>query len=266
MGFKYLVNLCPKGRGFLMKKYISIIISILLCLLLVGCSANVQGGNENSITSTTASTLKASDEEESTTAIKANSTTTSETTTSNKETTKSTTTTTKNQATTKSNTTSSSTTTKATTKKSTTTSTTAKATAKQTTKAKTTTTTTTSSTITCTVSIECKSILSNMNNLKAGHEAYVPSNGVILQSTSVTVKNGSTAYDVVKQACSNNGVTINAKKSTYGMYIVGFNNIDEKDCGSASGWLYYVNGSAPNKSCDKYTVKNGDNIVFSYTC
>lgn len=126
--------------------------------------------------------------------------------------------------------------------------------------------TTTSSTVSCTVTIECKSILSNMDSLKDGHEAYVPSDGIILDSYTVTVKNGATAYDALKQACSANSITINAESTSYGVYIAGFNNIDEKDCGGGSGWLYYINGSMPNKTCAKYTVKNGDSIVFSYTC
>ena len=126
--------------------------------------------------------------------------------------------------------------------------------------------TTTSSTITCTVTVECKSILSHMDNLKAGHEAYVPSNGYMINGCTVTVKNGSSAYDAVKTACDEQGVHINAVSSSYGIYVAGFNNIDEKDCGSESGWLYSVNGRLPSKSCGKYILSNGDNVVFTYTC
>ncbi len=124
---------------------------------------------------------------------------------------------------------------------------------------------TTASYITCTVTIECKKVLDNMDKLKSGHEAYVPSDGMILDSYSVTLKNGCTAYDMLKKACDDNSVSINMSKTVYGTYIVGFNNIDEKDCGSGSGWLYFVNGSSPSRSCAKYSVKNGDSIVFSYT-
>lgn len=124
---------------------------------------------------------------------------------------------------------------------------------------------TTASYITCTVTIECKKVLNNMDKLKAGHEAYVPSDGMILDSYSVTLKNGCTAYDMLKKACDDNSVSINMSKTVYGTYIAGFNNIDEKDCGSGSGWLYSVNNSFPSRSCAKYSVKNGDSIVFSYT-
>ncbi len=128
------------------------------------------------------------------------------------------------------------------------------------------TTTATTSEITCTVEIECKKILNNMDKLKAGHEDFVPSNGIIMSTCTVTVDNGETVYDALKTACSKNGVSINAKSSAYGTYISGFNNIDEMDCGKQSGWVYTVNGSSPPKSCNKCTVSTGDKIVFSYTC
>ena len=137
-------------------------------------------------------------------------------------------------------------------------------TAKSTTKPKT--TTSSSSYITCTVTVECKVILSNMDDLKAGHEDFVPDDGYIIRSHSVTLKNGATAYDAVKEACDKNGVRLNAVSSSYGTYVAGINNIDEKDCGSQSGWIYKVNNVSPSKSCAKYKLKNGDAITFSYVC
>ncbi|MGN0533141.1 MAG: DUF4430 domain-containing protein [Eubacterium sp.] len=120
--------------------------------------------------------------------------------------------------------------------------------------------------ISCTVEIECKSILGNMDSLKKGHEEYIPSDGVIMSRVSVTVKNKSSVYDAVMLACEKQGVSVNSVNSAYGKYIAGFNNIDEKDCGAQSGWMYTVNGSYPSKSCDKYILKSHDSIVFTYTC
>lgn len=118
----------------------------------------------------------------------------------------------------------------------------------------------------CSVSIECKSILDNRNDLKPGHESLVPRDGVIMRRTAVTVKNGSTAYDALKAACDRQGVTMNVSSSVYGKYIVGFNNIDEKDCGAQSGWTYKVNNESVWQSCDKYVVQEGDAITFSFVC
>ena len=205
-----------------MKKYISLIISILLCLSLIGCSTNADTEELSSTSMVSESTINVAE---------ASSTTKPTSSTTDKSTSAATT-----------------------TAKATTTKTTAK------------TDTTAKPTETTTTTIECKTILGKMDKLKAGHESYVPANGIMLSSYSVTVKNGATAFDAVKQACGSNGISMNTTSSSYGYYIAGFNNIDEKDCGSTSGWTYYVNGSMPNKSCSKYAVKNGDSIVFSYTC
>lgn len=126
--------------------------------------------------------------------------------------------------------------------------------------------TTTKSYITCSVTIECSVVLKNMDDLKDGHQKYVPSDGYIISNTSVSVKNGSTAYDAVKAACSKMGVKISTTGSGKSVYITGFNNIDEFDCGSGSGWTYYVNNTFPPKSCGAYTLSDGDSIRFSYVC
>lgn len=119
--------------------------------------------------------------------------------------------------------------------------------------------------ITCTVSVECKTILNNRDKF-TDDSSLIPNDGVILSPTTVTIKEGSTAYDALIIACSKSGVTVTERDSSFGKYIVGINGIDEKDCGQYSGWLYKVNGSSPNVSLSKYTLKNGDNIVLSYTC
>lgn len=117
---------------------------------------------------------------------------------------------------------------------------------------------------TCTLTIECTAVLDNMSSLKAGHEKYVPDDGYILSNKKMTVSKGDTVYDVIKEACSENGIRLTASNSTFGIYVSGINNIDEKDCGKNSGWTYWVNGNMPMVTCGKYTVNNGDEIKFSY--
>lgn len=242
-----------------MKRFSKIFISIILCVTLFGCSSaageNSVVNSESSAASVTEATITADEASDNTTA--------SDTSVSNKISSSGQNSTDNKKDSSTSNTDSK----KSTAAKSTTnaaeTSNNKKGTAKRTTTKK---QTTTSSTITCTVTVECKSILSNMDNLKAGHEAYVPSDGYIINGCTVTVDNGSSAYDAVKTACSKQGVYLNTSNSSYGIYVSGFNNIDEKDCGSQSGWLYSVNGTYPGKSCSKYILSNGDNVVFTYTC
>ena len=121
---------------------------------------------------------------------------------------------------------------------------------------------------TCTISIRCSSILNNMDKLKSGKNRYVPSNGVILATSAVEFRDGETAYDVTKRACSATGIQIEASYSpVYGSYYVeGINHLYEFDCGERSGWLYKINGWAPNYGCSEYKLKNGDSIVWEYTC
>lgn len=127
-------------------------------------------------------------------------------------------------------------------------------------------TTSQSKTVTCTITVECKNIHKHMSQLKSGHERYVPNDGYIIHAESHTVDRGSTAYDVLKLACNAHGIRLTARSTSYGVYVVGINNLDEKDCGSASGWMYKVNGTAPMTSCGKYKMDSGDNLVFYYVC
>lgn len=118
----------------------------------------------------------------------------------------------------------------------------------------------------CTVTIECKSILTNIENLKEGHENYMPIDGYILHKTKTDFVLGNTVYDVLKSVCAKENIILNTAGGSFGVYIAGINNIDERDCGTQSGWLYSVNGRSASKACSKYTVSGGDDIVFTYTC
>lgn len=120
--------------------------------------------------------------------------------------------------------------------------------------------------ISCTLNVECKSILNNMDKLKDGHSEYVPSNGYIIKGYKYTAKAGFTAYDALKKACEDNGIKLTAKSSMYGTYVSGINNIDEFDCGSQSGWMYSINGNRPNVSASSQKINYGDEITFEYVC
>lgn len=138
-------------------------------------------------------------------------------------------------------------------------------TAKSSTKPTTTAATTSKKEITCTLTIECKAILSNMDDLKPGHEKYVPQNGYILNNYTCAVNSGDTVFDVLEKACDDNSIILTSHSSGYGVYVAGINNLDEFDCGSQSGWKYKVNGVDANRSCGYYKLTGGENIVFYYT-
>lgn len=135
-------------------------------------------------------------------------------------------------------------------------------------------------TVTCTVEIECKKILENIDNLRSEKRAFLPSDGYILRPTTVTVKEGSTVFDVLKKVCAENVCSDNCKycqksgiqlehvysPSYDSEYVRGIHQLYEKDCGTRSGWMYSVNGTFPNYGVNKYKIKNGDKIKFRYTC
>ena len=122
--------------------------------------------------------------------------------------------------------------------------------------------------LTCTISISCSTILSNMDQCKEPKKEYVPDNGVILSTTTVTFTEGESVFDVLQRVCCDNGIQMDASWSgKYGSaYVEGIANLYEFDVGSGSGWMYKVNGCFPNYGCSSYTLSQGDAICWVYTC
>lgn len=120
----------------------------------------------------------------------------------------------------------------------------------------------------CTISINCSTILDNLDYLKSGKREYVPENGVILGSVTVAFEEGETVFDILKRVCDSYGIQLeHSYTPAFGSYYIeGINNLYEFDCGSLSGWMYSVNGWFPNYGCSKYEVGDGDVIKWLYTC
>ena len=127
---------------------------------------------------------------------------------------------------------------------------------------------TTTSTGSCTLTIECHTLLDNLDNVKESKQKYVPASGVILKKTKVPFTEGETVYDILKRTCKKAGIQLEVSYSGgYGSYYVeGIGHLYEFDCGRESGWVYRVNGKQPNYGCSSCVVQKGDNIVWSYTC
>ena len=121
---------------------------------------------------------------------------------------------------------------------------------------------------TCTLSVECGSILNHLDDLTAGKESLVPADGRILPATSVSFSEGDTVFDVLKKAMREEGILFEFETTPLysGVYIEGIANLYEFDCGPLSGWMYAVNGVFPNYGCGSCKVKDGDKIRWIYTC
>ena len=118
-----------------------------------------------------------------------------------------------------------------------------------------------------TISIDCLTILQNMDNLDKGKEKYV-GDGWILKTTKVKCKKGQTVYDILEQVCKAYSIQMeNSYTPLYGSnYIEGIGNLYEFDCGNLSGWMYNVDGWYPNYGCSRYVLKAGEAIQWRYTC
>ena len=121
---------------------------------------------------------------------------------------------------------------------------------------------------TCTLEIRCDTLLKNLDKLSPGKADLVPEDGILLEKTTVSFESGESVFDVLRRCLREQNVHfeyVDAK--AYGStYIEGIGNLYEFDCGEQSGWLYFVNGISPGLGCSGYTVANGDEIVFAYTC
>lgn len=120
----------------------------------------------------------------------------------------------------------------------------------------------------CVFRIDCSTILNNMNNLDKNKVSFVPSDGVIYTSSDTGFNSGETVFDILKRVCRENNIQLESSftPAFNSSYVEGINNLYEFDCGSASGWIYRVNGELPNMGCSLYKVTDGDIVEFLYTC
>lgn len=84
--------------------------------------------------------------------------------------------------------------------------------------------------------------------------------GRVSGSAHPTFKKGATAYDAL---CAT-GLPVSTKSSQYGLYVSAIGGLAEFEYGGKSGWMYSVNGIAPNVSCGKYVLKDGDSVSWYY--
>lgn len=71
---------------------------------------------------------------------------------------------------------------------------------------------------------------------------------------------GANVYDALVAVDGN----VNARGSVYGTYVAAIDGLAEKQHGSASGWLYAVNGVRANTACSNYQLSDGDVVTWTY--
>lgn len=123
--------------------------------------------------------------------------------------------------------------------------------------------------VTVTISIRCDTLSRDMSKLtNPAIAGYIPSNGIILNTTTYKGTTDNTVFDVLNTVCRNNGIQLESKYTPLyeSYYVMGINYLYEFDGGPQSGWMYRVNGWFPNYGCSSYYLSDGDVIEWLYTC
>lgn len=118
---------------------------------------------------------------------------------------------------------------------------------------------------TVTIAISCDTAINNGVNKQEGF-THLPSDGKILQTKTVEIKQGDTVFDILQRTVRENKIHMEYTGSTSTIYIEGIDNLYEFDGGQNSGWMYSVNGWYPNYGCGVYNLKPNDVIKWNYTC
>lgn len=123
--------------------------------------------------------------------------------------------------------------------------------------------------VTVTLEIRCDTLSNDMSKLEnPAIEEYIPTDGVILEKTTYKGTTDNTVFDALNTLCRNNDIQLefNYTPIYASYYIEGINYMYEFDGGPQSGWMYKVNDWFPNYGCSSYYLKDGDTIVWCYTC
>jgi len=132
----------------------------------------------------------------------------------------------------------------------------------------TTTMTTAQAQLACTISVRCDTILGRMDKLSPAKRDIVPSNGVILQTRTVTFTEGESVFDVLKRVTQSERIHMDFDNNPLynSAYVAAIGNLYERDAGELSGWMYRVNGVYPSYGSSKCALKQGDVVEWLYTC
>ena len=82
-----------------------------------------------------------------------------------------------------------------------------------------------------------------------------------LRKTTCEFEDGETAYSLLLKT----GLSVDSRRSEYGVYVESIEGLGEFDEGSGSGWMYKVNGEFPGYSSALYDLSSGDYVEWVYT-
>lgn len=97
-------------------------------------------------------------------------------------------------------------------------------------------------------------------------EVYVSIKGIddYLAKGYVSFESGDTVFDVTKDLLDKNNIELKRRGAGTTLYIYKIGDLEEKDHGPLSGWVYTVNDERINAGCGSYKVDIGDVIDWKY--
>ena len=123
--------------------------------------------------------------------------------------------------------------------------------------------------VTVTLEIRCDTLSRDMDRPEnPAIQAHPPTDGVILKTSTYKGTTDNTVFDALNTLCRNNDIQLDFSYTPMfeSNYIKGINYLYEFDGGPQSGWMYKVNDWFPNYGCSSYYLRDGDVIVWCYTC
>ncbi len=120
----------------------------------------------------------------------------------------------------------------------------------------------------CTIEIRCDTVADTSKLENPAVAPYVPEDGIILEAYEMEFTPGESVFDILYRATKEKNIHMEFRSDGVygGKYIEGINYLYEMDAGPVSGWMYKVNGKFPNYGCASCEVKDGDAVVWLYTC
>ena len=122
-------------------------------------------------------------------------------------------------------------------------------------------------TISVSISIECKTLLNRLDEIKPGYVDFVPKDGIVLANISYEVDPSTTVLDVLKKACDAKEISYKVNNGYVQEIAYLPHKILDSSFDNSSGWMYSINGKYVNKGAgdEKVKLHEGDRIKLMYT-
>ena len=124
--------------------------------------------------------------------------------------------------------------------------------------------------LTVSVVIECPDLMEEKNFKKLKQsvkDSGLLDGGATIAEETVSLPDGSTAMDALKEVCGQNDLALDIQKAAVnGMtdYVSGIGGLHAGDCTKRSGWVYYLDGTEPDIGLEQCAVSDGCKLKLEF--